>query len=74
MNLFQIWYAERYYQTLHSFTSLIDLDHDSMLQECKNACARCMTKFSIEWMQFGTLWRLDDVKTVIFVLFRPYDI
>ena len=47
-----MWYDDRYFQTPHFDTSLIDFDLDSRSQECKKA----KTSVPIIWIDLDGIW------------------
>ena len=72
LSLIQTWYNYRFYCTLHFVTSLIDVDLHSRSQECEKAKTSAPVisqSFQSFWMEFGILWRLVGVRSLIFSLF-----
>ena len=77
MDLIKTWYDDRYYSTLHFDTNLIELDLDSMSQECKKS-ETCMSVVSESFqsicMEYGILLRLVGVMSFILILSEPLNI
>ena len=68
------WHDDRYYCALYFDTRLIDLDLDSMSQECEKAKTSApiiLQSFQLIWMEIGTLLRIVGMMNLIIILFHP---
>ena len=74
-SMVQNWFDDRYYWSLHSDTSLTDLDSRS--QECEKAKTSApiiSQSFQIIWMKFGLLLRFVHLMNFMLTLFWPFSI